>query len=50
MDFNIKLGRLFMAYDAGGFTAGCKGLAQVVWTPTFGWEVDGPASLVAEHR
>lgn len=48
MVFNLKLGRIFIAYDAGGFIAGCKGLAQVVWTPMFGWKADGPKALAAE--
>ncbi|WP_157733060.1 hypothetical protein [Bosea sp. AS-1] len=45
MDFNLKFGRIFIAYDAGGFIAGCRGLAQVVWTPMFGWKADGPKAL-----
>ena len=48
MDFNLKFGRIFIAYDAGGFIAGCRGLAQVVWTPMFGWKADGPKALAAE--
>lgn len=47
MDFNLKLGRIFIAYDAGGFIASWRGLAQVVWTPLFGWQADGPKALAA---
>ncbi len=49
MDFALTFGRLFIAYDAGGFIAGLKGLAQVAWTPTFGWIADGPKALAAER-
>lgn len=49
MDFALKIGRLFISNDAGGFIAGFRGLAQVVWTPTFGWQVDGPEALAAER-
>jgi hypothetical protein len=45
MDFTLKIGRLYIAYDAGGFVAGFKEFAQVVWTPLFGWQADGPAAL-----
>lgn len=49
MDFALNFGRLFIAYDAGGFIAGFKGRAQIVWTPTFGWITDGPKALSAER-
>ncbi|WP_164547410.1 MULTISPECIES: hypothetical protein [unclassified Bosea (in: a-proteobacteria)] len=49
MDFTLKIGRLFIAYDAGGLIAGFKGLAQVVWTPMFGWQTDGPVGLAVER-
>lgn len=48
MDFALNLGRLYIAYDAGGFAAGFRGLAQVVWTPMFGWQADGPSGLALE--
>ncbi|HEV2509681.1 hypothetical protein [Bosea sp. (in: a-proteobacteria)] len=49
MDLALKFGRLFIAYDAGGFIAGIKGYAQIVWTPMFGWQADGPAALAVER-
>lgn len=49
MDFALKIGRLFITYDAGGFIAGIRGYAQVAWTPLFGWQADGPTALAVER-
>lgn len=50
MDFALKIGRLFITYDVGGFIAGISGYAQVVWTPLFGWQVDGAEALAVGRK